>query len=148
MLDPVWRCDWSDLFPVYRPHPHPPVQPLQPRPAHLLRPPELALPSEDHEAPAAHHVDRVRPHRDVPQADPGGGGAEDEVGPSVDLQSPPALLADAGVGGEGGVEEGGEEESDDCRRHREGSEASEERGTRRTFIPVTSRQALESSSKK
>ena len=70
------------------------------------------------------------------------------MSPSVDLQSPPALLADAGVGGEGGVEEGGEEESDDCRRHREGSEASEERGTRRTFIPVTSRQALESSSKK
>ena len=138
------RC--ADLFPVYRSHPHPSVQPLQPRPFDLLGPPELALPSEDHEAAAAHQVDRVRPHRDVPQADPGVGGVEDEVGPPVDLQGPLTLLADAGVAGEGGRgQEGGEEESEDGRRHGEESEESEERGTRRTFISAHSH-ALESRS--
>ena len=103
--------------------PEPGVQSVQARLADLLSSAVLAPPTEDHVAAAAHEVDMVRPRGDVPQADIGGGGGEEELRPPVHLQPAPAQLAHAGVaGGGGGGQEGEQEESGPVGEHGESEE--------------------------
>ena len=65
----------------------------------------------------------VRPRGDVPEADIGGGGGEEELRPSVHLQPAPTQLAHAGVaGGGGGGQEGQQEESGPVGEHGESEE--------------------------